>query len=71
MSVLSHTGIVTRDSVEKTKENVNNRDVLLGFTDWAVESGFGVQWGKNPPPPPPLARADRLKTFTINRKDQL
>ena len=52
MSVLSHTGIVTRDSVEKTKENVNNRDVLLGFTDWAVESGFGVQWGKKPPPPP-------------------
>jgi hypothetical protein len=41
MTVLSHPGIVTRDSVKKTKEKANNRDVLLDFIDGAVESGFG------------------------------
>jgi len=43
MSVLSHTRIITRDSVKKTKENVNNRNVLLDFTYEAVESGVGAQ----------------------------
>ena len=41
MTVFSHTGIVTRESVKKTKENVNDGDILLDFTDGAVESGFG------------------------------
>jgi len=43
MTVLGHTGIVTRDSAKKTKENMDNRDILLDFTDGAVESGFGSQ----------------------------
>ena len=42
---------------------------LLHITHRAVKRGFGAPVQKLPPPPAP-ARADRLKIFTLNRKDK-